>query len=117
MHPLRVLLNVVPVLLVEPGRVPRSGDAHASVPLDCRLTSQCSCTWKEVQADVLSQDAYGAERKEKIQNEMSLYRCHTIFNCKYYPAFPFSRLALIGLRFPDLSEGPQPCCSYRQDET
>ncbi|KAF9457439.1 iron-sulphar subunit protein of succinate dehydrogenase [Collybia nuda] len=28
-----------------------------------------------------SRDAYGAERKEKLQNEMSLYRCHTIFNC------------------------------------
>ncbi|KAF8238630.1 succinate dehydrogenase iron-sulfur subunit [Tricholoma matsutake] len=28
-----------------------------------------------------SRDAHGAERKEKLQNEMSLYRCHTIFNC------------------------------------
>ncbi|KAG5644429.1 succinate dehydrogenase complex, subunit B [Asterophora parasitica] len=28
-----------------------------------------------------SRDAYGAERKEKLQNEMSMYRCHTIFNC------------------------------------
>ncbi|KAF8906863.1 iron-sulphar subunit protein of succinate dehydrogenase [Mucidula mucida] len=28
-----------------------------------------------------SRDSYGAERKEKLQNEMSLYRCHTIFNC------------------------------------
>ncbi|ODN72881.1 succinate dehydrogenase [ubiquinone] iron-sulfur subunit, mitochondrial [Cryptococcus amylolentus CBS 6039] len=28
-----------------------------------------------------SRDAYGAERKEKMQNTMSLYRCHTIFNC------------------------------------
>jgi succinate dehydrogenase (ubiquinone) iron-sulfur subunit len=26
------------------------------------------------------QDSYGAERKEKMQNSMSLYRCHTIFN-------------------------------------
>ena len=30
---------------------------------------------------VLWQDSHGAERKEKLQNEMSLYRCHTIFNC------------------------------------
>ncbi|WWC65870.1 succinate dehydrogenase [ubiquinone] iron-sulfur subunit, mitochondrial [Kwoniella dejecticola CBS 10117] len=28
-----------------------------------------------------SRDSYGAERKEKMQNTMSLYRCHTIFNC------------------------------------
>ncbi|EKM53327.1 uncharacterized protein PHACADRAFT_259610 [Phanerochaete carnosa HHB-10118-sp] len=28
-----------------------------------------------------SRDTYKAERKEKLQNEMSLYRCHTIFNC------------------------------------
>ncbi|EPS94983.1 hypothetical protein FOMPIDRAFT_1133380 [Fomitopsis schrenkii] len=28
-----------------------------------------------------SRDAYGAKRKEKLQNELSLYRCHTIFNC------------------------------------
>ncbi|KAK2467189.1 hypothetical protein APHAL10511_000738 [Amanita phalloides] len=28
-----------------------------------------------------SRDSHGAERKEKLQNEMSLYRCHTIFNC------------------------------------
>lgn len=26
------------------------------------------------------QDQYGAERREKMQNSMSLYRCHTIFN-------------------------------------
>lgn len=28
-----------------------------------------------------SRDSYGTERKEVLQNEMSLYRCHTIFNC------------------------------------
>jgi len=28
-----------------------------------------------------SRDSYGAQRKEQLQNEMSLYRCHTIFNC------------------------------------
>ncbi|KAI0261212.1 alpha-helical ferredoxin [Gloeopeniophorella convolvens] len=28
-----------------------------------------------------SRDSYQAHRKEKLQNEMSLYRCHTIFNC------------------------------------
>jgi succinate dehydrogenase (ubiquinone) iron-sulfur subunit len=28
-----------------------------------------------------SRDSYGAQRKEKMENTMSLYRCHTIFNC------------------------------------
>jgi len=28
-----------------------------------------------------SRDSHGALRKEKMQNVMSLYRCHTIFNC------------------------------------
>lgn len=28
-----------------------------------------------------SRDAYGAQRKDLLQNEMSMYRCHTIFNC------------------------------------
>ncbi|KAG2095148.1 iron-sulphar subunit protein of succinate dehydrogenase [Suillus discolor] len=28
-----------------------------------------------------SRDSYGAQRKEQLQNEMSMYRCHTIFNC------------------------------------
>lgn len=28
-----------------------------------------------------SRDAYKAQRMERLQNEMSLYRCHTIFNC------------------------------------
>jgi len=28
-----------------------------------------------------SRDTYSAHRKEKLQNSMSVYRCHTIFNC------------------------------------
>ncbi|KAJ3575397.1 hypothetical protein NP233_g1123 [Leucocoprinus birnbaumii] len=28
-----------------------------------------------------SRDTHGEERKERLQNEMSMYRCHTIFNC------------------------------------
>ncbi|KAG1724477.1 iron-sulphar subunit protein of succinate dehydrogenase [Suillus lakei] len=28
-----------------------------------------------------SRDSYGSQRKEQLQNEMSMYRCHTIFNC------------------------------------
>lgn len=30
-----------------------------------------------------SRDSYGAQRKEKMQNTMSLYRCHTIFNVSF----------------------------------
>lgn len=32
-----------------------------------------------------SRDSYGAQRKEKMQNTMSLYRCHTIFNVSLPP--------------------------------
>ncbi|KAH7915501.1 iron-sulfur protein subunit of succinate dehydrogenase, Sdh2p [Hygrophoropsis aurantiaca] len=28
-----------------------------------------------------SRDSYGEQRREQLQNEMSMYRCHTIFNC------------------------------------
>lgn len=28
-----------------------------------------------------SRDAYGAERKAKMENSLSVYRCHSIFNC------------------------------------
>lgn len=28
-----------------------------------------------------SRDTFGAERREKLENTFSLYRCHTIFNC------------------------------------
>jgi hypothetical protein len=34
---MRLLLDLVPVLLVEPGRVPRAGRPHADVPLGGRL--------------------------------------------------------------------------------
>lgn len=29
-----------------------------------------------------SRDSYGAQRKAKMENSMSLYRCHTIFNVR-----------------------------------
>ncbi|RSH93232.1 succinate dehydrogenase complex, subunit B [Saitozyma podzolica] len=47
-----------------------------------------------------SRDQYGAERKEKMQNSMSLYRCHTIFNCSrtcpkgLNPAMAISKMKL-----------------------
>ncbi|KAF5318215.1 hypothetical protein D9611_014890 [Ephemerocybe angulata] len=62
--PLRVLLDVVPVVLVEPGRVPRP----AALMQAYRWIAD-------------SRDTHGQERKEKMQNDMSMYRCHTIFNC------------------------------------
>jgi hypothetical protein len=37
-HSLRLLLDLMPVILVEPGRVPRPGRAHAGLPLDSRLS-------------------------------------------------------------------------------
>ncbi|KAI6104470.1 hypothetical protein EDD16DRAFT_1008397 [Pisolithus croceorrhizus] len=40
-----------------------------------------------------SRDSYGIEREEVLQNEMSLYRCHTIFNCtRTRPKDPPGRL-------------------------
>ncbi|GFZ49688.1 Succinate dehydrogenase [ubiquinone] iron-sulfur subunit [Saitozyma sp. JCM 24511] len=47
-----------------------------------------------------SRDQYGAERREKMQNSMSLYRCHTIFNCSrtcpkgLNPAMAISKMKL-----------------------
>ena len=40
-----------------------------------------------------SRDTAGAARKEKMQNTLSLYRCHTIFNCAL--ALPFPLLLLL----------------------
>lgn len=60
-----------------------------------------------------SRDSYTAHRKEKLQNEMSLYRCHSIFNCSYLSlrsSFlpPFSRTD-DPPRCPNMSKGSQPC--------
>ena len=30
---------------------------------------------------VVEQDGYKQQRQEKMQNDLSMYRCHTIFNC------------------------------------
>jgi hypothetical protein len=37
-HSLRLLLDLMPIVLVEPGRVPWSGCAHAGLSLDSRLS-------------------------------------------------------------------------------
>jgi succinate dehydrogenase (ubiquinone) iron-sulfur subunit len=56
-----------------------------------------------------SRDSYKAHRKEKLQNEMSLYRCHTIFNCPYliHQFDPFFPLTYVGYlpRCPNMSKG------------
>ncbi|KAG1749385.1 iron-sulfur protein subunit of succinate dehydrogenase, Sdh2p [Suillus occidentalis] len=45
----------------------------------CCSTSCPSYWWN--QDEYLDTDSYGSQRKEQLQNEMSMYRCHTIFNC------------------------------------
>jgi Fe-S oxidoreductase len=62
-----------------------------------------------------SRDTFKRQRIEKFQNEMSLYRCHTIFNC----ACPPARRApprLTPRRREDVPEGPQPRCRDREDQ-
>ena len=49
--------------------------------MDGGLKSECLVCDRRFRAVLTTlQDAYGAQRKEKMQNSMSLYRCHTIFN-------------------------------------
>lgn len=48
--------------------------------MDCRLPGTRAHSVTDIAADGM-QDSHTAERKEVLQNEMSLYRCHTIFNC------------------------------------
>ena len=68
-----------------------------------------------------SRDTYKEHRKEKLQNEMSLYRCHTIFNCSYLsPWFSlsptFSRTDDLP-RCPNMSKGSQSCCCNCANQT
>ena len=39
-----------------------------------------------------SRDSHKKDRIDKFQNEMSLYRCHTIFNCTSRPRVSTSSL-------------------------
>ena len=68
-----------------------------------------------------SRDTYKEHRKEKLQNEMSLYRCHTIFNCSYLspwfsPSPTFSRTDDLP-RCPNMSKGSQSCCCNCANQT
>ena len=81
---MRMLLDLLPKLLVEPGRVPGSCHPYGRLPLDGGLpgTSTEQSALADAAIDVgYKQDTYKAHRMEKMQNELSLYRCHTIFNC------------------------------------
>ena len=64
MHPLRLLLDLVPVLLVERRPLSRSGGPAAGLSL----------------ADDSRDEATG-ERLDDLEDPFRLYRCHTIMNC------------------------------------
>lgn len=58
-----------------------------------------------------SRDSHKKDRIDKFQNEMSLYRCHTIFNCTCFPflfCFEGGADGVFVFRCEDVSEGPQP---------
>ena len=64
-HPVRLLLDLVPELLVERGPLPRPGRAAAGLPLGQRLRAT-------------RRPASGSTR---WRIPFRLYRCHTILNC------------------------------------
>ena len=50
--------------------------------MDCRLTSAYLRPFSHNhRAEPFFQDTRTEERKDRLQNDMSMYRCHTIFNC------------------------------------
>jgi hypothetical protein len=63
-HPLRLLLDRLPVLLVERRPLPRAGGAPPRLPLDRD-----------------SRDEATGERLDDLEDPFKLYRCHTIMNC------------------------------------
>ena len=65
MHPVRVLLDVVPVVLVEPGQVRR---ARAGLLQAYRFIAD-------------SRDQATNERLDNLEDPYRLFRCHTIMNC------------------------------------
>src|SRR3990167_443002 len=61
-HPLRLLHDLLPQLLVEWREVPRPGDAAARLPLADRQPRR-------------------GHRLDMLEDPFKLYRCHTIMNC------------------------------------
>ena len=64
-HPVRLLLDLLPVVLVEPGQVRRPGRPAAGLP----LSSPTAATRPPTSAWTTWKDPY------------RLFRCHTIMNC------------------------------------
>ena len=64
MHPVRVLLHLMPELLVEWRSLSRPGDPAAGLSLDRRQPRRGT----------------GA-RLDDLEDPFKLYRCHTIMNC------------------------------------
>jgi succinate dehydrogenase/fumarate reductase-like Fe-S protein len=60
----RLLLDLVPVVLVEPGQVRRSGRPAASLPLHRRQRDEAT-----------------GERLDNLEDPYRLFRCHSIMNC------------------------------------
>ena len=64
-HPVRLLLDLVPVVLVEPGQVRRARRAC------CRPTA----------SSPTRRDQATNERLDNLEDPYRLFRCHTIMNC------------------------------------
>lgn len=60
-----------------------------------------------------SRDSYGEQRKEKMQNSMSLYRCHTIFNVSRPLTEPALDLTVV---LANVSQRSEPGDGNRKDE-
>jgi succinate dehydrogenase / fumarate reductase, iron-sulfur subunit len=65
MHPVRLLLDLLPVVLVEPGQVRGAGRAC------CRPTASWPTT----------RDEATSERLDNLEDPYRLFRCHSIMNC------------------------------------
>jgi Fe-S oxidoreductase len=65
MHPVRLLFDLLPELLVERRPLSRSGHPAAGLSLAGRF----------------SRDEATGERLDALEDPFKLYRCHTIMNC------------------------------------
>ena len=79
MHPLRLLLDFLSILLVERWQVPRPCYYSASLQMAHRLSG-----WLHRKNHLLStlvNNCLKAERLEKMNDAYSVFKCHTIMNC------------------------------------
>jgi succinate dehydrogenase / fumarate reductase iron-sulfur subunit len=63
-HPVRLLLHQLPVVLVEPGQVRRPGRPAGGLPLHRGYRDQAT-----------------SERLDNLEDPYRLFRCHSIMNC------------------------------------